>query len=137
MNKNRKDLGKIGEDIAFNFIKKKGYKIIERNYFRRFSSGFEIGEIDIIAQPKKGWLSSLFRRKQTIHFIEVKTGFHSGPFSPEKRVNNRKRNKIAKMAETWLNEHHISLDSKWQIDVISVILDKKGNTKEIKFFQEI
>ena len=46
----------IGEDIAVNYLKKKGYKIIERN----FRKGY--GEIDIIAL-----------KKNVLVFVEVKT----------------------------------------------------------------
>ncbi len=52
----RKELGSRGEDIAVSFLKKKGYKIIERNYRCRY------GEIDIIAE-----------RDKVTAFIEVRT----------------------------------------------------------------
>lgn len=50
------ELGKFGEDIATEFVSKKGYKIIERNF------ECKQGEIDIIALDKK-----------ELVFIEVKT----------------------------------------------------------------
>ena len=52
-----KIIGKVGEDIAKNFLIKKGYKILEMNY--RFS---RVAEIDIIAT-----------KKDILHFVEVKT----------------------------------------------------------------
>ncbi len=39
-----KDIGKSGEDIAVRFLKKSGYKIVERNF-----SVPRMGEIDIVA----------------------------------------------------------------------------------------
>lgn len=48
--------GKYGEDLACEFLKKKGYKIIERNFRIRG------GEIDVIALDGK-----------TLVYIEVKT----------------------------------------------------------------
>ena len=137
MDNDNKSLGKIGEDIAVNFIKNKGYRIIERNYSKHFISGPEIGEIDVIAEPKRGLINSLLRREKEIHFIEVKSGFYDKVFSPEMRVDDRKKNQIAKMAEIWLNEHHAPLNSKWQIDVVSVVLDSQREVKEIKFFESI
>ena len=40
------NIGETGEEYAVNFLKKKKYKILERNYRKRF------GEIDIIAENK-------------------------------------------------------------------------------------
>ena len=51
-----KEIGDIGEEYAVNYLKKHRYKILSRNYRKRF------GEIDIIAE-KKG----------TVAFVEVKT----------------------------------------------------------------
>ena len=137
MNQNKKGLGRRGEDIATDFLRGKGYKIIERNYSKHFSSGPEIGEIDIIVQLKRGLVDSLLRRRKAIHFVEVKSGFYNASFSPEMRVDQKKKRQITKIAEIWLNEHHIPLNSKWQIDVISIILDRAGRTKEIKVFEGI
>jgi len=49
-------IGELGEKIAEKFLKNKGFKIVDRNYTRKW------GEIDIIT--KKG---------TKLHFIEVKT----------------------------------------------------------------
>ena len=48
--------GKIGEDYAAQFLTKKGYRVVARNYRSRF------GEIDLIAE-----------NKEYIVFAEVKT----------------------------------------------------------------
>jgi putative endonuclease len=42
-----RQIGLDGEEIAADFLKKHGYKIISRNFHSRF------GEIDIIAFEKK------------------------------------------------------------------------------------
>ena len=52
----KKEVGKTGEDLAFRFLKKKGYRILLRNY------ACKMGEIDIIAQDG-----------DTLTFVEVKT----------------------------------------------------------------
>lgn len=51
----KQKIGQIGEDCACEYLEKNSYKIIERNYLKKW------GEIDIIA--KKG---------SKIHFVEVK-----------------------------------------------------------------
>jgi putative endonuclease len=44
---NNIEFGRLGEEKAIEFLKKNGYKILERNYKTK------IGEIDIIARKKK------------------------------------------------------------------------------------
>ena len=132
-------LGNLGEEIALEFLKTKNYKILDRNYFKNFLSGPRIGEIDIIAVVKRDFLKFLLNRKESIRFIEVKTGKKEDEenFPPEERVNSKKKRKISKMAEIWLNEHKIPLNSKWQIDIISISIDFTTNSVEIKHFENI
>ena len=56
------NIGKIGENKACEYLKNKGYRIIDRNYREKF------GEIDIIAVS----------RDLTLVFVEVKTIDKSG-----------------------------------------------------------
>ena len=53
--KNKRDIGKEGEDIAAKYLAEKGFEIVARNYH------YSHGEIDIIAKDK-----------QQLVFIEVK-----------------------------------------------------------------
>jgi putative endonuclease len=114
----KKEVGKIGEEIAAEFLKKKGYKILDRNYKFQIPGDLQRGEIDIVA--KKG---------DTVCFIEVKT-LKDPKFEilPEEKVNFSKKKKLIATAENWLIKNKIPLDSKWQIDVISVEI-KEGKTK--------
>ncbi|WP_297889701.1 YraN family protein, partial [Sulfurihydrogenibium sp.] len=52
---NKRSLGKEKEDIAANYLKEKGYEILERNFYTKY------GEIDIIAY-----------KDDTIVIVEVK-----------------------------------------------------------------
>lgn len=52
----KQKIGKIGEDCACDYLRKEGYKILERNYLKKW------GELDIVAQKGK-----------KIHFVEVKS----------------------------------------------------------------
>ena len=121
-------LGKFGEEIACRFLEEKGYKIIEKNYFKIWDSAKK-GEIDIIAKKDGVFI-----------FIEVKTQksppANSGRgFLPEDRVDFQKQRKLIKLAQTWLIKNKISLDSKWQMDVISAAVDPISEKAEIKHFQ--
>jgi putative endonuclease len=114
----RKEIGKIGEEIAAEFLRKRGYKILDRNYKFQIPGDLQRGEIDIVA--KKG---------NTICFVEVKT--LKDPkieIFPEDKINFSKKKKLIATAENWLIKNKIPLDSKWQIDVISVEI-KDGKTK--------
>ena len=45
-----KQIGDFGEKYTVKYLKKNGYKILERNYLKRY------GEIDIIARDSNGLL---------------------------------------------------------------------------------
>ena len=77
----RPPTGPKGEETAAQYLKKKGYKIIERNFRTPF------GEIDIIAEDGR-----------TVVFVEVKTRLTNSRGAPSEAVNWRKRNKIEKCA---------------------------------------
>ncbi len=80
-------LGDKGEVLAVKLLKKKGYKIIKRNYKT------SIGEIDIIA--KDG---------ETLVFIEVKTRESIEYGFPFEAVNTAKKRKIAGVAMLYLKK---------------------------------
>lgn len=141
---NPKQTGKLGEDIACDYLKNKGYKILERNFEMKVSRFFK-SEIDIIA-----------KKDNVIHFIEVKTlkkmvgGCASNPdwfvcgsppatdfFPPERRVNFKKKQKLMKAAQMWLTKNKLPLDIKWQIDIISVIINSETQKSQISHFENI
>ena len=135
-----KEIGVIGEKIAIDYLKKKNYKILQTNYSKIWANSFGKGEIDIIAQPKGSFFDFLFRKKETIHFIEVKTSFSDKDlfFSPEQRVNYKKQNQLIRLSQIWLSENKIPLDSKWQIDIISVLINPYSkNNPKIQHFENI
>lgn len=117
---NSKKLGSLGEKIAWNYLKNKGYQILDKNYFSRISTGPKIGEVDIVV-----------KKNDTISFIEVKTlrSNPGEPFSPEEKVDFIKQRKLVKTAESWLMKKKIPLNSKWQIDVIAIELNLNKKAK--------
>jgi putative endonuclease len=124
---NSKKIGELGEKIAEKFLKKKGYKILDKNYISRFVTGPQRGEIDIIA--KKGDL---------ITFFEVKTLQDKGFFiAPEEKVDSQKRRKIEKMMESWLIEKRIPFETPWQIDIVAIRIDLKSKKARINHFKNI
>ena len=115
-----KQLGIFGEQIAENYLKNKGYQVLDKNYSSRISTGPKIGEVDIVA-----------KKNDIISFIEVKTLrlVQNEPFSPEEKVDFGKQRKLVKTAESWLMKKKIPLNSKWQIDVIAIELNLNKKAK--------
>ncbi len=114
----RKELGTIGEKLARDFLKKRGYRILETNFRCRE------GEIDIIAQ--KG---------DYLIFIEVRTKTSTGFGTPEESVTSAKKDKLIASALAYLDTHQ-NLPSQWRIDFMAVELDKEGKTTRIELIEE-
>ncbi len=110
-----KGVGDFGERIAGKYLKDKGYRILDKNYSFRFPGSPQKGEIDIVA-----------KKADIISFVEVKSLKVSSKvipgLSPEVKVNFGKQRKLVRTAESWLMAKRIALNSKWQIDVISVMI---------------
>ncbi len=97
------ETGQRGEDAAVAFLKKRGYRIIVRNYRTRY------GELDIIA-----------RHRKTLVFVEVKTR-HGDEFGrPEEAVTPRKLATLERCAQVYLLESRSSAD--YRFEVVSVML---------------
>jgi putative endonuclease len=110
-NKQKRLLGIKGENLACDYLKEKGYEIVERNY--RYSRG----EIDIIAKDE-----------DILVFVEVKTrnNLEFGP--PELAVTKGKQTQIRKIASAYLYEKEIE-DTICRIDVIAILFKDEKNPK--------
>ena len=98
-------LGERGEALAWNFLKKQGYSLLEKNYRTRF------GEIDVIASLHGA-----------IVFLEVKTRRNDRFGLPEEAVDWRKRQKMIRVAEAYLQTKRIE-NREARFDILSVIWD--------------
>ncbi len=103
--KNKRDIGKEGEEIAAKFLVENGFQIIERNF--QFSN---IGEIDIVAKDQQ----------QTV-FVEVKSRLNLEFGEPELAVTPKKIRQIKRMAELYLFNKGIE-EIDCHFDVIAVII---------------
>lgn len=114
------EIGKYGEYLAAEYLKKKKYKIIDKNYYLK-NKNSPIGEIDIIS--KKGDKYVFFEIKTMTNTNTIKNIFYL-----EKRVDNKKAKKIILTAKSWLTKNKIPLENtKWQIDIIGVIIADDAN----------
>lgn len=107
-------LGKRGEDVAEAYLESLGYRILNRNWEARGRHGSLIGEIDIVAEQKSGFV-----------FVEVKSSEQVDPaYRPEIRLSDDKLHKVSLAARVWLGKHG-KLDVPWQIDAIAVDFTKE------------
>ncbi len=113
----RKDVGDLGEKLARNFLKKKGYRIRETNFRCRH------GELDIVAE-----------KKDYLVFIEVRTKTGADFGSPEESVTFAKKEKLIALALTYCNTHQ-NLPLSWRIDFVAVELDQKGKATRIELIE--
>ncbi|OHD12710.1 MAG: YraN family protein [Spirochaetes bacterium GWC1_27_15] len=113
----KKELGRIGEEFAANFLQKKGIQIIKRNYFTKF------GEIDLIGIENK-----------TIIFVEVKLRQSNVFGFPYESITNKKLEKIYQLAESFLLENDFS-DFDCRFDVISLIYYHADETFKVEWLK--
>lgn len=98
-------LGLDGETLACEYLIRKGYKIISRNYHSRF------GEIDIIAQTNK-----------TLVFVEVKTRTNKAYGTALEAINAYKLRKIIKTSQFYINQFKLG-DIDYRFDAIEVYFE--------------
>ena len=120
------EVGKIGEDLACQYLIEKNYTIIERNYRRPW------GELDIIAiDPAK-----------VLVFVEVKTirqqtsdecgnsAIHNercrnvAALMPEDNLTSAKLKKLQKTAQLFAGKHqeYFNEQKGWRIDLLAICL---------------
>lgn len=111
----KRRLGDKGERIAVKHLKRKGYKILEKNYV---AGGYEI---DIIAF-----------KDNVLAFVEVKTRSESsiGRFEarPASSVTPEKQRKIFKTANYY--KAYNPREARMRFDIIEVIISKDERGKE-------
>lgn len=95
-------LGTKGENLAVKYLKRRGYKILTRNYVTPF------GEVDVIAE--KG---------DCVVFAEVKTRTEADDIMPSQSVGAEKRRKYILCAKYWLA--HAGRECIVRFDVIEVV----------------
>ena len=106
----KQNFGKKGEEIAVDFLREQGYKIIKRNYRTK------IGEIDIIAKDSS-----------YLCFIEVKIRSNLNKGFPQESVNKKKIRKISQIVLSYLKRYRVK-DRDLRFDVVGILL-KNENTE--------
>lgn len=101
------ELGKLGEELAVEFLRKEGYEILETNWT------FQKAEIDIIAQ-----------KENTLAIIEVKTRSSLEFGLPQDFVKPKKIQLLVKA----VNEYVVSknMDINVRFDIIAIHKEEKS-----------
>ena len=111
------ELCKKGEALAGKILKKKGYKILKRNYISKY------GEIDIVAYDRG-----------IICFVEVKTRQSENYGPPELAVTKEKRKRIVRTALNYLTINNIE-DTDCRFDVVSILYKEDVNKPDIELLE--
>lgn len=115
----RKQVGRGGEEVAAQFLERKGYRIIDKNYREKW------GEIDIVAE-----------KDNVVHFVEVKAvSRESMDYRPEELVHSTKLAKVARTAQLYMETKRDTRE--FQIDAIAVIMDMRARTARCRLYEQV
>ena len=109
--------GEKGERLAVRFLRRRGYRIVERNYRCRR------GEIDLVALDG-----------DEVVFVEVKTRSGTAFGSPAEAVTRTKRRRLAHAARDYCNRRHLA-EPCCRCDVVAILLPA-GGKPEIELFRD-
>lgn len=119
-----KEKGDIGEEEAKKYLVNQGYKILERNYWRKW------GELDIVCI-----------KDNVLHFVEVKSVTHEimGDYDPEDNVHYWKRRRLKNIISTYLEEKYPGDEEEpdWQVDLVAIYLGEDNRSKKIDMLEDI
>ena len=144
MKTKKRKIGDLGEGIACNYLKNKGFKIIDQNYWKPW------GEIDIIAE-KQG----------IVYFVEVKsvtrgtfenvsvpqlekgrqrrpsslTGHVTNQRNPADNLHPWKLKRLARTIQSYILSRN--LEGGWKFLAIIVYLDIKDKTAKVELLENI
>ena len=124
------ELGEKGESIAANYLEKKGFKIMDRNYRKKW------GELDIVAI-----------RDNKVHFVEVKTVTRAttdgkfvedkNDYKPEDNMHPWKVKRLGRAIQTYLLEKFRVADPEWQFDLACVFIDPIRKIAKIRYVDNL
>ncbi len=112
-------LGAFGETVAAGFLKKKGFKILARNW------RCDRGEVDLVA-----------RQGKTLVFVEVKTRRIPSPHPPESAVDVPKQLRLRRTGLAYLHRHRFRHWEGIRFDVVGVRVSPQGEVIAVRHFED-
>ena len=100
----KREIGYAYEKRAADFLEKKGYKILQQNFYAKY------GEIDLVAEDN-----------EYLVFVEVRyrSGVRGG--HPLETVDRNKQNRIRKAANFYLLRYGIPQEKPCRFDVVAIL----------------
>ena len=111
----RQEFGELGERIAERWLKRKGWRVVQR----RFRSGHR--DIDLVVE-----------REGTVAFVEVKARKGLAFGDPIEAVNWSKQRELVRSASVWIDRHGRPMES-YRFDVVGVLVE--GDRVRIRHVQ--
>ncbi len=125
----KRKTGDNGENIAVEFLMKRGFLIKDRNYLRKY------GELDIVAWKADVW-----------HFVEVKTVSceietyknidKNDRYRPEDNIHSWKLKRLSRVIQAYIIDKKL-YEADWQFDVITIFIDYKVRKATLEFLENI
>jgi putative endonuclease len=113
----RRDTGILGEKLAQDFLRKRGFRVLETNF------RCPEGEIDIVAQDK-----------DCLVFVEVKTRTGHDFGIPEESITKTKERRLIAAAQHYWQAQDKS-PPLWRIDFVAVELDQRNKPTRIELIE--
>jgi len=105
------ELGKLGEELAVEYLRKNGYEILETNWI------FQKAEIDILA-----------KKEETLAVVEVKTRSSLEFGLPQDFVKPKKIQLLVKAVDAYVNKKNLDIEVRFDI----IAIHKEGKSFAIE-----
>ncbi len=110
-------LGPRGEQMAADYLTRRGYRVVARNYRCRG------GEIDLVAVDD-----------DIVVFVEVKTRASDDAANPEVAVHLEKRRRLTRAGRHFVARHRLH-EKPCRFDVLAIV-DRGTGTPQIEHFED-
>jgi len=118
----KRKIGDIGEEVVCKYLETKGFRVLERNYLRKW------GEIDIVAE-----------KDQLLSFIEVKSVSREPGkgYRPEENMHPAKLKRLHRVIQTYLLDRKVPDSKEWRVDVACVYLDFSTRKAKVEMLENV
>ncbi len=113
----RRRLGERGESLAADELSRRGYEIVDRNWYCR------VGEVDVVAKKQDEWV-----------FFEVRTRRGRVYGSPEESLTAGKMRRMRSAAQAYLTAHAL-VDVSCRLGFVAVEMDSVGRLLRIDVYE--